>query len=83
MSISTVHQSEDNNCTRMEHLSLLTITIGSKYLAISIARLGDNIIVNYNQSSAFIYGRGNGAWDLTFGSRKVGNNEFGFQAEPG
>ena len=47
-------QSADTNRTRMKHLSLLAITIGYNYLAISSARLGDNIIMNDNKVSTSI-----------------------------
>ena len=71
--ISTIDQSADTNRTKMEHL-LLSITIGFKDLVIGSARLGYNIIVYSNQSSASIDVRRHSDQDIPFGSRKIGND---------
>ena len=57
----------------MEHLLLLTTTIGPELFAIGSALLDDNIITEDNQSSASIYRRGHGDMYSPFGSRKSGN----------
>ena len=76
-------QSLDTNRTRIEHLSLSAITIGSKELAISSARLGKNRIVDYNQASFHIDIRGHVDQYFPFRSRKSGNKiivDFGRNA---
>ena len=57
----------------MEHLSLSAVAIGSKYLEIGSARLGNKIIVEANQWVTFIEKRGHSDWDFLFGSQKNGN----------
>ena len=73
ISISTTDQLSDTNRNKMEHLSLSAITIWSKDLKISSAQLGDNIIVNSNQSRTYIDRRGHYDWYLPFGIQKIGN----------
>ena len=68
-------QSADTNWTRMEHILLLTITIGSKYLTISSAWLGENFIVYANQSRASIDKREHGDRIFLVGSWKSGNKK--------
>ena len=46
-------QLADTNRTRMEHISLSEITIGSKELVISSAQLGDKLIVHANQAITY------------------------------
>ena len=68
----------------MEHLSLLVIYIGSKYLTISSARLGDKLTVNSNQASAPMDRRGQVDTKSPLGSRESGNNmsvDFRWNAE--
>ena len=52
--ILVTNQLTDTNRTRMEHLLLPTVTIGSKYLAIGSVQLGDKIIAEYNRASTSI-----------------------------
>ena len=63
----------DTNRTRMEHLSLLETTIGSKDIAICSARLGNRLISESNQSSASIDRQIHGDQYLPFGIRKSSN----------
>ena len=86
ISILATDQSIDTNRTRMEHLSLKTVTIGSKYLAIGSAQLGEKLIVESNQASTYIERRGHDYWDFLFGSHKSGNKmsvDFGRLSVPG
>ena len=62
ISISATDQSSGINPTRMEHLSLSMINIGSKYLAMSSVRLGNKLIVNDNQASDSIHRPVQGDW---------------------
>ena len=57
----------------MEHLLLSETTIASKYIDIGSAWLGNNIIEEANQASAFVDMWGHSDWGLPFGSRKSGN----------
>ena len=57
----------------MEHLSLPTVTIGSKDIAIGSEKLGDKLIMEAKQSSTYIDIQGHGDRELSFGSRKIGN----------
>ena len=54
ISISRTDQSADTNRTRMEHLLVLTITIGSKELAIISVHLGNKLILHDNQAINFV-----------------------------
>ena len=67
ISIAATYQSTDTNRTRMEHLSLLEVTIGSKKLNMGSARLGDNIIKESNQAITSIYIRGHSYQDFPSG----------------
>ena len=54
ISISRMDQSADTNRTRIEHLLVLTITIGSKELAIISVHLGNKLILHDNQAINFV-----------------------------
>ena len=56
----------------MEHILLSAVTIGSKKLAISRARL-DNMLINTNQASDSIYRWVNSDLGISFGSFNSGN----------
>ena len=73
ISISATDQSADINPTRIEHLSLLTTTIGSKEIAIGSAQLGNKLILESNQSSTSIDKQGQGDQDFPSSSPKSGN----------
>ena len=53
--IAATDQSTDTNCTRMEYLPLLAITIESEVIAIGADWLGNSFIVEANQASAPIW----------------------------
>ena len=68
----------------MEHLFLSEITIASKDLAISSARLVNKLTVHSNQSIASIDRRGNSDREFPFRSWKSGNKmsvDFGQNAD--
>ena len=71
--ILETNQLTDTNRTRMEHLLLTSVTIGSKDLAIGIARLGDKIIAEYNRASTSIDIWGHVDRYLPCGTWKSGN----------
>ena len=82
--ILTTDQSADTNHTSMEHLSLSTIIIGSKYIVISSEWLGNKLIVSANQESTPIDIRGHGDREFPFGIQKSGNKmsvDFGRNAD--
>ena len=76
-------QSSDTNRTRMEHILLLEITIGYKYLGILITRLGDKLIVHSNQYISKIDKWLHGDSDFPFGIWKSGGNDCLFWVERG
>ena len=81
--ILATYQLIDTNRTRIEHLSLSAVTIGSKYLVIGSARLGDKIVLEAKQASTSIDRQGHGYQDFPFGSRKSGDGmsvDFGRNA---
>ena len=73
ISISVTDQLTDTNHTRMEHLSLLSITIRSKYLAMGSAWFCYKLITESNQASTSIDRRVRGDWEFPFRSQKSGN----------
>ena len=84
ISISTMDQMENTNRTRMKHLLLLAKTIRPKELTVGGTRLGKNLIMEDNQSSASIARRENNTRALPFRSWKSGNNmsvDFGQNAD--
>ena len=84
ISISTKVQSTDNNCTRMEHLLLSAITIGSNELTTDSSQLGDKLVMEANQSRSSIDRWGNAKQGFPFGGKKSGNKmiiDFGRNAD--
>ena len=68
-----MNQLADTNRTKMEHLSLTSMTKGSKYLAISGVRLGHKILMHTNQLMDTIDKQGHGDQNFLFASQKIGN----------
>ena len=77
-------QSSDTNRTRMEHILLLEITIGYKYLGIISTRLGNKLIFHSNQSISKIDKWLHGESDVPFGILNSGKKMivyFGWNAD--
>ena len=66
--ILVTDQSTNTNHTRMQHILLLDITIGSKYLAIVSLRLVNKLVTEANQASASFDIQGHGYLYFPFGS---------------
>ena len=73
ISISEADQSTDTNRTRMKHLFLPVVNIGSKYLMVCSVLLGNKLIAEANQAITSIGRRGHGYQEFLFGSWKSGN----------
>ena len=71
--ISAMDQPTDTNRTRMEHLLLSAVNLGSKDITIGSEWLDKNIITEANQSRNYIDRRGNSDRNSPFGSCKSGD----------